>query len=109
MYRKNERLVSSFFKSYPCINITLKYLRCSAWLLPTTSTWKLVAENDVKTDIIRSKRHPGVMHESYLGVLRHFLAPISQAEVPVGYARNDFWVLKQDCLPIIRGKYLVWA
>ena len=63
-----------------------------------TLTLKCLAENDVKNDVIMSKRHPDVMYKSHLttpGVRRHFLAPVSQTEILVGYARTlvlELWV-----------------
>ena len=53
-----------------------------------TSDW--LAESDVKTDIIPSKRRPdltsctSVMLHPH--VRRHFIAPVSHVEIPVGYA-----------------------
>ena len=60
--------------------------KCSVRIPSTTLTSKRLAENDAKT----SKRHPDVMHASRLTpfCVRHFLAPVSDAEIPVGYARK---------------------
>ena len=51
-----------------------------------------------KTDVMTSKRHPDIMHESRLtplgGVRGHVLAPVSHAEIPVGYARKQYDIHK---------------
>ena len=62
-------------------------------------TLKRLAENDVKTCKMTSKRHnrrPDIMHESRLTiprVRRHFLAPVGFMEIPVGNARKDLSAL----------------
>ena len=79
----------------------------------TTLTPKRLAENEVKYNVIPSKRRTDVMHKSCLispGVKRHFLAPVSHAETPVR-RRPGLWQkllnnnIKGKCLNVIRSLY----
>ena len=69
--------------------------KCSLWLLSMMLTSKRLAENGVKIYVRTSKRQSDVMHEMRVVlhphhpcVRQHFLAPVSDEEIPVKYARN---------------------
>ena len=55
--------------------------------------WNIWQKMMSKTDVMTSKRHPDVMHESRLtplgGVRGHVLAPVSHAEIPVGMQEKN--------------------
>ena len=90
-----NHLYALFYKYYSEIS-TFSINKCSDRHLPTTLTLKCFDENGIKTDVIVSKRHAyltcHVMHErhlTHLSVRRHYLALVSCAEIPVGYARIE--------------------
>ena len=51
-----------------------------------------------KADILTSKNQPDVKHKSSYtrGIRQHFLALVSHAEIPVGYARNNLSLEERD-------------
>ena len=88
--------------------------------------WNFWQKMTSQTDIMMSKRHPDVMHESCLTpphLTIHFLALVGFTEIPVGYARNDssaqlkitenlaWYARKTHLTAILRGTHLYccWA
>ena len=86
------------FDQFKAKIFTFATKKCLIQFLLTMLTTKLVAENDIKTDVRMSKRHPDIMHEN-CHLTPHlckttpplckttFPCTGSATEIPVGYAR----------------------
>ena len=60
------RSLYALFYQYYAEIFTFSVKKCLVQLLPTALTSKRLAENDIKSDVITSKRQPDIMHESRL-------------------------------------------